>query len=150
VKFIKIDSGFIEQNKKSIDNFFERNKDDYQFFHPHAFSSDGLLSEISNKPLDYFVFLIESGDILGYGMLRGKSEGYEVPSLGIIIDINFRGIGISGLLMNHLHEIAKDYGSSKIRLSVYKENKKAISLYSKLGYNFAEKNKDELIGIKEF
>jgi len=149
MKFIKIDEKIIEDNKIEIDHFFERNKGDSNFFHPHEFSKEGLSSEISNKPLDYFVFLVESENIIGYGMLRGWSEGYSIPSLGIIIDINRRGLGFSDILMNHLHEIAKNRESSWIRLTVYKENEKAISLYKKLGYIFSEKNIKELVGIKE-
>lgn len=140
----------IKDNTIFINDFFNRNRQSYVFFHPHDFSYKGLQNEISLHTKDYYVFIVDNiFEIIGYGMLRGWSEGYEIPSLGILIDINHRGKGFSTLLMNHLHKIAKERNASKIRLTVYKENKNAISLYKKMGYVLSNKNKKELEGIKE-
>jgi len=108
----------------------------------------GILQEVIKKEKDYFVFLMDIDTIVSYGMLRGWQEGYEIPSLGIMTDINYRGQGISTKMMDHLHEIAKNRNCERIRLTVYKENQIAISIYNKLGYEFTDKNDTELIGIK--
>jgi ribosomal protein S18 acetylase RimI-like enzyme len=134
--------------KNLIEDFFERNNKDEIFFHPHRLSYDGILTELQNNPKNYYVFFINLNSILGYGLLRGWQEGYDIPSLGIIIDINERGKGLSMKVMHHLENIAKSKNAKKIRLSVFKENKKAVSLYNKLGYIFSDKNEKELIGIK--
>ena len=147
--FLQLTYDVIEKLKDSIESFFENNENDYNFFHPHKFSYDGILRELKSKEKDYFVFLMDNDNILGYGMLRGWNEGFEIPSLGIIIDNNHRGKKLSIKLMEHLHEIAYKKGCKKIRLGVYSENKKAISLYNKIGYTFSKLNEHSLLGIKE-
>jgi len=149
MEFIQITPDFIENYRSSITHFFERNKKDYDFFHPHAFSYFNLLQEILKKEKDYFVFLMDVDNIVSYGMLRGWSEGYNIPSLGIMTDINYRGTGRTRQMMEHLHTIAAEKKCERIRLTVYKENFKAIELYKKLGYQFFEKEGGkEFVGIK--
>ena len=137
----------IESLKPSIEKFFIDNKESYSFFSPHDYSYKGLLKEITSKSKDYFVFLIENDNIAGYGLLRGWSDGYDIPSLGIMIDINHQGKGVATGLMSHLHHIALLKGAEKIRLRVYKENFKAISLYNKLGYVLSNYDADTLVGF---
>jgi len=149
MNFLQLTPYNLNEYKTSIDHFFRRNYDDYKFFHPHDFSYFGLLNEVIIKNKDYYVFLMDTDNIAGYGMLRGWQEGYDIPSLGIMTDVNYRGRGISSQVMKHLHEIAENRGSKKIRLTVYKENKIAVSLYNKLGYEFSDKNENELVGIKQ-
>lgn len=150
MKAIPLTPRVIHHYKNSIEYFFEKNIQDENFFHPHELSYQGILEEVTINYKNYYVFFMDEDNILGYGMLRGWQEGYEIPSLGIIIDIDHRGMGISKVLMDHLESMAQINGAKKIRLTVYKENQKAISLYNKLGYIFSEKNEEELIGIKNF
>ena len=93
--------------------------------------------------------MFDENKIIGYGLLRGWDEGYDIPSLGIMIDSSYRGKGLSYQMMEYLHKAAKEKNASQIRLTVYKQNNKAISLYKKLGYTFSEKNEEELIGITD-
>ena len=138
----------IEYFKSSIEKFFVDNKEDYSFFSPHEYSYEGLLKEITSKPQDYFVFLMDGENIAGYGLLRGWSEGYDIPSLGIIIDVNYRGKNLSRMIMEHLHLISINRGAKKVRLRVYKQNYKAISLYNKLGYELTDFDENTLVGFK--
>lgn len=149
MNFLKTTPLTIENYRNSVIHFFERNEGSYGFFHPHQFSYMGILQEVIKKEKDYFVFLMDTDTIAAYGMLRGWQEGFEIPSLGIMTDVNYRGKGISGKMMEHLHEVAKEKNCERIRLTVYKENIKAISLYNKLGYQFFDhENGKELVGIK--
>ena len=88
--------------------------------------------------------------IIGYGMLRGWQDNYNIPRLGIIIDKNYRGFGYSKNLMNYLHDVCKLKGSNKVSLKVMKNNKMAIKLYEKRGYIFSEYDIENLIGEKQF
>lgn len=149
MNFIKItDKNYLDYKDK-ICNFFNSNIEDYKFFHPHGFSIEDFYKEIENKNKDTYIFMEDNKQLIGYGLLRGLDRGFEIPSLGILISKEWRGKGYSVLLMNHLHEISKQLNMNKVRLTVYKENKIAISLYNKLGYKFSEKNNEELLGIKE-
>ena len=147
--FIRINLSNIEEYKYHLSSFFKNNEKYYNFFHPHEFSYKGFFQEISSKEKDYYVFIIENNVLIGYGMLRGWDEGFDIPSLGIMIDKNSQGKGLSIKMMDHLHKVSKERGSDKVRLTVYKENKPAISLYNRLGYSFSGKNENELIGIKK-
>lgn len=148
MKILSLSIYNIESLKTSIEQFFINNIEDYAFFSPHEYSFNGIIKVMKTNPKDYFCFLIDEDIIAGYGLLRGWSEGYDIPSLGIMIDANYRGKNLSKLLMNHLHQIAIDKGSKKIRLRVYKENLRAISLYNNLGYTLSDYNKDTFVGFK--
>jgi ribosomal protein S18 acetylase RimI-like enzyme len=145
---LKLTPDVVCDYRNSIEHFFQRNIADKNFFHPHELSYPGLLNEIADNPKNYYVFFMDIDNVLGYGMLRGWQEGYEIPSLGILIDIAQRGKGISKNLMWHLESVAQIKKSPKIRLTVFKQNKNAIALYNKLGYIFSDKNENELVGIK--
>lgn len=119
-------------------------------FHPHPFDYESALCicNKTNHTTDlYYVMDLGFDRVIGYGILRGWDEGYNVPSLGIAIHPNFRGKGLSKVLMYFLHAAAAGRGSYKIRLKVYKDNTSAVKLYEKIGYKFQELNEKELLGI---
>jgi len=146
--YIELSKENIGKYKKEITSFFEKNQEDFIFFHPHPLTWEGIKEAVDKKTKDIYILVFDE-KLIGYGILRGWDEGYLVPSLGIMISKYARGKGYSVPFMKQLHKISKERGAEKIRLTVYKENKTAISLYNKLGYTFSEKNDDELIGIKD-
>ena len=120
-------------------------KNDSSFFTPHKYTKDILINNICS--IDKYYLMIKSDIIIGYGMLRGYEEGYDIPSLGIMIDKDYRGKGYSKKMINFLeNETYKT--SEKIRLTVFKKNKIAISLYKSMGYVFEDDNEKSLIGFK--
>ena len=131
-------------NSFGLYRFLKNNKD--EFFTPHKFDYLTILKNCFNKDI-YIIQLIDK-KIVGYGMLRGWEEGYEIPILGIIIDKNYRGMGLSKDLMNFLHNIARTKGSIKVMLKVYKNNIVAINLYKKCNYEFTDYNNELLVGYK--
>jgi len=147
--FIELFEDNIDFFQKDIDIFFETNREDYEFFHPHEFSWGALKNIILTKSKDSYVIMVENGAIAGYGLLRGWDEGYDIPSLGIIIDKKSRGNGLSKILMEELHNKAKKCGSTKVRLTVFKENYNAVNLYNNIGYDLTELNEKVLVGIKK-
>lgn len=122
---------------------------DDQYFHPHPFTDEEAkrIAHYSGKDLYYVV--VEDGKVLGYGMLRGWDEGYEVPSLGIVIHPSVRGTGLGKLFMHFLHGTARRRGASKVRLKVYPDNKTAVTLYEGLGYTFQAEEAGQLVGFIE-
>ena len=127
----------------------ERN-DDF-FFAPHAVDEAEINTMISRTKEDLYYLVVDNDEILGYGLLRGWDEGYEVPSLGIAINPNARRFGVARFLMEVLQAAARQRGAKKIRLRVRKENRIAINLYQKIGYEFeSHKAEDEyLTGVKQ-
>ena len=120
---------------------------DDQYFHPHPFTDEEAkrLAQYSGKDLYYI--LVEGDKVLGYGMLRGWDEGYEVPGLGIVTHPSVRGMGLGKLFMRFLHAAARRRGASKVRLKVYPDNTTAIKLYKGLGYTFQAEEAGQLVGF---
>lgn len=149
MKFIEITSDNLEDYKVLISQFFERNIESYNFFHPHKFSYEDFKIELISHTKDNYIFICNEDIICGYGMLRGWTEGYDNPSLGILIDINERGKGLANILMTELHRIGKERNVKCIILSVLRDNYKAIKLYERLGYKLVDLNHQSLRGFKD-
>ena len=136
--------------EKSLAAFFKSIKTagDEKYFHPHPLNDVEAKKRTHYVGKDlYYVLWDDDDKILGYGMLRGWDDGYEIPSLGIIIHPSMRGFGLGKLFVSFLHVVARRRGANKVRLKVYPENTSAISLYNKLGYIFQMENDGEFIGF---
>jgi [ribosomal protein S18]-alanine N-acetyltransferase len=118
-----------------------------ELFQPHPFSSEQASLIANYQGGDCFAFALHEEIIIGYGMLRGWDDGYEIPSLGISIHPEFRGMGVGLLMMHYLHSVAALRNCSRVRLRVNKANHRAIALYEKLGYSFEEYNSQYYIGF---
>lgn len=111
-----------------------------RFFHPHPLTE--LEAHLIATAITKDVYLLVGiGDpsiqmAFAYGMLRGWQEGWEVPSLGIVVAPQQRGLGIGRMLMEVLHTCARLRNAPAIRLKVYADNEKAKKLYKSLGYQF--------------
>jgi ribosomal-protein-alanine N-acetyltransferase len=107
-------------------------------FHPHPFTSEAARDRANYSGKDLYFVVLEGNNVMGYGMLRGWDEGYEIPSLGIAIHPDMQGQGLGRLLMDFLRIAALRRGAKKIRLRVYRNNKAAVHLYHSLGYELSE------------
>ncbi len=120
---------------------------DSAFFHPHAMTDAESRRICAYPGRDLYYAACAGGRIVAYGLLRGWDEGYAIPSLGIAIHPEARGRGLARPFMAFLHAAAKARGASKIRLTVYSDNQRAVELYRRLGYAFEPKNERELVGL---
>jgi ribosomal protein S18 acetylase RimI-like enzyme len=121
---------------------------DAQFFSPHPTTDAAIDALVRSADKDLYCLLVEDERVLGYGLLRGWDEGYEIPSLGVAIHPSARGSGLGKLVMYFLHASASRRGAQKIRLRVRKNNRQAVRLYEGLGYVLEEEGNDYLIGFK--
>ena len=119
---------------------------DDKIFHPHAFDDETASKIAGSMGMDQYLVVMLDDKIVGYGMLRGWDEGYEIPSLGMIIHKSMRGHGIGMAFIIYLHSVAIVCGAKAVRLSVYESNDKAIRLYKKVGYSFSSQGDGKLIG----
>lgn len=119
------------------------------FFNPHPFTAEAVDRIADGTGRDLYYVVTDAGRVLGYGMLRGWDEGYEVPSLGISVHPSARGTGLARALMAFLHAAARARGAARVRLRVHCENLRARRLYESLGYQFAAQEGDNLVGVLE-
>ena len=119
-------------------------------FHPHPFTDKQAEVIASYSGQDIYAGYFDGDKIVAYGMLRGRDEGYEVPSLGIYLSPQARGTGIARKMMEGLHELARtELKASKIMLKVYTDNIKAAALYERMGYEFEPPRNGEAVGFLE-
>ena len=139
-----------ELERQLLKFFEEIDRDEYKLdFHPHPFSAEYAKKISGHTGRDlYFAVLKDSADMVGYGMLRGWDEGYEIPSIGLCILKQFQGMGIGNLLLNFLEAVARFNECKKVMLKVRKGNNVARTLYERREYALTAYNDEFLIGIK--
>ena len=118
-----------------------------EFFHPHPLTEAEAQRICSYEGHDCYYAIVDGQTVLGYGMLRGWDAGYDVPSLGIALASEARGLGLGELFMHFLHAAARHHGARSVRLKVYQTNHPAVNLYKRLGYQLSPCSADELLGI---
>jgi [ribosomal protein S18]-alanine N-acetyltransferase len=106
------------------------------FFHPHPLTREAAAELAVYAGRDVYCVRQIGEELVGYGMLRGWEEGFEVPSLGLAIEAAHQGRGHGRCLMEFMHELARQRGAKRIRLRVYPDNVRAVTLYQSLGYSF--------------
>ncbi len=134
-----------------LGHFFERLRAQgvEGFFHPHPLTREEAAKRAAYAGRDAHCVTQAGSQLIGYGMLRGWDEGYDIPSLGIAIDAAQRGHGHGRRLMEFLHVVARERGAKRVRLKVYPENVHAVKLYRSLGYTFYGEEGGQLEGILE-
>jgi ribosomal protein S18 acetylase RimI-like enzyme len=119
-----------------------------EFFHPHPLTAEYALQLCRSQGVkkDRYYLTRRQGQLVGYSMLRGWDEGYDVPSFGGCVHPAARGTGVGHFLVIHAIGAAYALGARKLRLSLYKANLRALHIYTKVGFAFSAKNERELIG----
>jgi ribosomal-protein-alanine N-acetyltransferase len=143
---VRVIDGTLEKPLAKFFHILSESGDD-EYFHPHPFTDEEAKKRALYSGQDLYYVLLEGDKVLGYGMLRGWDEGYDVPSLGIVIHPSARGLGLGKLFMHFLHTMARHRGSSKVRLKVYPDNTIAVMLYKGLGYTFEAEEAGQLVGF---
>lgn len=95
---------------------------------------------------DGYYMATRGEDLLGFSMLRGFDEGYEIPSFGIFVDHERHGQGIGRRLTAWTIEQARRRGCPAVRLTVYGDNAAALGLYTSLGFREQERQPVERQG----
>lgn len=119
------------------------------FFHPHPMTAEhaATLCRSAGAIKDGYYLATYAGRVVGYSMLRGWDEGYDVPSWGGAVHPALRDAGIGKQLLIHAVGESAARGAKKLRLTVYKTNTRGVHVYGKIGFAFAEKDEKFLVGI---
>lgn len=102
------------------------------FFHPYPLKMDSAIEFVKRK--DIFCLVAEiNGEIVGYAWWEPKSA--EIPTIGLCVGEAYQGKGIGKKLLEKLLIEAKQEGKRGLRLTVMKNNSRAIALYKKFGFH---------------
>ena len=105
-----------------------------RMFDPFMLSKQTALDLTQSPGQDRYYGAWVDGLLVGFSMLRGWNEGYEVPSFGILVDAVHTGRGLGRLLTEFTVDQARDLGCERVRLTVYADNLHAVRLYTSLGF----------------
>jgi ribosomal protein S18 acetylase RimI-like enzyme len=123
-----------------LSELFDELRDDpaSAHFHPHPFTQDAALRIAERRRIrrDAYFGAFLDGSLIGYGMLRGWDEGYEVPSFGVAVRIRHRGMGIGRRLLRHAISLARRRRAPSVMLKVHPANANAKYLYETEGFTF--------------
>ena len=103
-------------------------------FNPFPLTRDTAYQIACENHLDKYYIAIFEEKITGLGMLRGWEENFPIPSLGLLIDKDFQGMGLGKLMLKYMINEVKRLGCSRIRLTVNATNRYAIDLYNSVGF----------------
>jgi len=105
-----------------------------RFFHPFGFDLKTVTDVLSSQGQDAFMGLYWMDRIIGFFMLRGWNDGYEVPTFGIIIDEKFRGYGLEMLSLDTAKTICRLRGAERMMLKMHPDNISAKGVMRKIGF----------------
>lgn len=137
---------------ESVRLFFQKLAGDSEtgaVFHPHSFTPEQALKIAHYTGQDYYAAMLLDDMMVGYGILRGRDEGYEIPYIGVVVSAASRGLGLGRMMMDYLHAVARIGGVKTIMLKVYKSNEAAVQLYRRMGYILSDLNEREWKGVFE-
>lgn len=120
-----------------------------RFFNPHPLDAQNAARVIdpTGTAPDVYFGAFEGAEMVGYGMLRGWSEGYEVPAFGVCVRPDQRGKRIGGMLLDWAIARAEERGAPAVMLKVSAENFSARKLYESRGFEFGGEVMDaQLVG----
>ena len=135
-----------QTDKKELKEFFLGLSKEY-IYHWNRFGdvrnekvAERVANEQVNKPLKQekgFVAVSDREKIMGYSFLsffQEKKQKRYTTSLGIVVGDRLQGKGIGSALPAYMLKSAKKGKMKKIWLGVYSDNKGAIKLYQKFGF----------------
>ena len=113
-----------------------RNVDpDYsKYFIPFNFDLQTVEKKLTDAKLDLFFGIFVNARLIGFYMLRGFDEGYDIPSYGVWISSEFAGKGLARLTIQHAISFCKINNINQLMLKVHPDNLKAIKLYEDFGF----------------
>jgi len=106
-----------------------------RFFTPFNFDLPSVAGLLTGQGTDVFMGMYWEGRLIGFFMLRGWDDGYDVPSYGVLIDEKYSGYGLTRLSLKLAKSICKLRRVPRIMLKVNAGNKIAKRLFEEAGFN---------------
>ncbi len=121
-----------------------------RYFTPFAFDEATVVGVLTRAREDVFGGFYRGGELIGFFMLRGWDEGYDVPALGVLIDEKYRGYQaykLMALTVELGKSICRQRGVRRIMYKAHTDNTPARSA-RRLG--FTQTGVDERTGFRVF
>ena len=105
-----------------------------RYFTPFPFDRRTLESRLVAARLDVYMGFFVGSDLVGFFMLRGWDEGYDVPAYGVAIDGTYSGLGFGASSIELAKTICRLRKAGRLMLKVHPENVVARNTYEAAGF----------------
>jgi RimJ/RimL family protein N-acetyltransferase len=105
-----------------------------RFFHPFDYDEPAIAGALGRQGRDVFMGLLWQERIIGFFMLRGWDEGYEVPTFGILVDERYRGYGLEMAALDTAKVICRLLDASRMMIKMHPDNISAKGVARKTGF----------------
>jgi len=134
LKDIQIKKINVESAKDLAELLKKENPEYSKYFTAFNFDYETIKAKLMNLKNDSFWGIYVENALIGFYMLRGFDEGYEIPSYGVFISKYFSGKGLSKLTLQHAISYCKINGISQLMLKVHPDNIVAKKIYEDFGF----------------
>ncbi len=102
-------------------------------------AEQGFIADVNASEKSVMIVALDNGEIVGLASLNGnvRERMKHRASLAISVRKSHWGQGVGSKMLQYLVDFAKEVGVEIISLEVRQDNKRAIALYEKFGF---EKN----------
>ncbi len=127
IEIEKMNKNHLEEIKEALENEFD------------DFWNYNILKEELNSSNSKYIVAILNKEIMGFAGVKFALDQADI--MNIVTRKDYRNKGIGTLLLNELISICKEFKANSIFLEVNEDNKPAIKLYEKAGF--------ESVGIRK-
>jgi glycosyltransferase involved in cell wall biosynthesis/GNAT superfamily N-acetyltransferase len=120
---------------------------DGSLFYPHPLTAIEARRICRHAGLDQYFVATSEGRIVGYGMLRGWDEGYDIPSLGLATHPEHRNRKVAEAMMLALIQQAKHRGAKSLRLTADASRSRFIEFCQRHDFVFSPFKPGRLVGM---
>lgn len=127
--------------------------EDRFFYCPHPLTAEKAMQNAAAADSPHEVVLVAqtpAGDIAGYAWYRWRDEDAAVSNFGICIRRTHQGVGLGGMLLSFLNDVAQCVGPKVMGLTVQKRNPRAVALYRNMGFRVVREQCRQSDGEPEY
>ena len=107
----------------SVSSLIRRQPPEYARFFFAFPADDAVIARlIAASVRDCYAGLFWEGEMVGFYMLRGWDDGYDIPSFGIMVDHRFRGGTFMRISLDIAKMTARLAGARKLMAKVHPDN----------------------------
>lgn len=106
----------------------------YQYFTAFKIDLAVIATFLSKAENDCYLGFFVQDELIGFFMLRGFDEGYQIPSYGVFISEKYSSVGLARLSVMHAIAFCKLNRINKLMLKVHPSNTAALNLYRDVGF----------------
>ena len=144
INSIEIKELTIEHIPNLVENLSAESPDYLTHFTAFELTEKVFVNLLTQAAKDKYFGIFYGEEIVGFYMLRGFDEGYEIPSYGVIILSKFSNKGLSKLTLFHAFALCRLNKVKKLMLKVQsREQSMQKNVYESFGFEktgFDERN----------